>query len=241
MSELISSKIKIKKRVFLGLLLVALLFLLLASFYLLIVASSRYAAYLRSIFVVFIFSTLIFTLLFLFGLLAIVLTLLQKRTLPFPRWFMEKTLLLLYPFVLQIGRFTHIAQERIQRSFIEVNNQLIYARAFNVKAGELLLLLPHCLQNDGCSYKITRNAENCRRCGKCQLPEILEISSRSGIKVRVVSGGTLARRALKEYGPRAVVAVACERDLSSGINYSFTLPGVGVLNESPMDPVLIPG
>jgi uncharacterized protein len=93
--------------------------------------------------------------LFLCGLLAIVFTILKKRTFPPLKWFMDKTLLLLYPIVLQIGRFLHITQEKIQRSFIEVNNQLVGARSVEVKASELLLILPHCLQNDSCTYKIT--------------------------------------------------------------------------------------
>ncbi len=236
MSDIIPSKRKIKKRTFLGLLLASLLFLLFMSFYLLFAASHRYAAYLHNVFMGLTLSALVFTLLFLFGLLAIVLTIMQKRTFPSMRWFMGKTLLLLYPFVLQMGRFMHIAQEKIQRSFIEVNNQLVHARSLNVKASELLLLLPHCLQNDKCSYKVTHNVDNCRRCGKCQLPEILSISSRRGVRVEVVSGGTLARRALEEHGPRAVIAVACERDLSSGVLDSFPLPVIGVFNERPQGP-----
>jgi hypothetical protein len=236
LSEVIPANRKIKKRTFLGLLLAALLFLLFMAFYLLLVASDRYAAFSRSVVMGLTISTLIFTLLFLFGLLAIVLTIMQKRTFPSMRWFIEKTLLLLYPFVLQIGRFMHIAQEKIQRSFIEVNNQLVRARAMEIKANELLLLLPHCLQNDKCSYKITRNVNNCRRCGKCQLAEILRMSSARGFRVEVVTGGTLARRAIEEYGPRTVIAVACERDLSSGVLDSFPLPVIGVINERPQGP-----
>ncbi len=227
---------KIKKRTFLGLLLAALLFLLFMACYLLLFASDRYQVFSRSVVMGLTISTLILTLLFLCGLLAIVLTIMQKRNFPIPRWFMEKTLLLLYPFVLQMGRFMHITQEIIQRSFIEVNNQLVRARSLKVKASEVLLLIPHCLQNDKCSYKITRNINNCRRCGKCQLAEILRMSSDRGFGVEVVTGGTLARRAIEEYGPRTVIAVACERDLSSGVLDSFPLPVIGVINERPQGP-----
>ena len=52
----------------------------------------------------------------------------------------------------------------------------------------------------------------------------------------MVTGGTLARRAVEEYRPRAVIAVACERDLSSGVLDSFPLPVLGVLNERPQGP-----
>lgn len=236
MREIVQDDQTIKKRTFLGLLLGSLLFLLAVLCYFLLVARDRYAVFLHNVFMGLTLSAFIFTLLFLLGLLAIVLTIINKKTFLPLRWFMEKTLLLLFPFVMQVGRFMHIAQEKIQRSFIEVNNQLVYARALQVKAGELLLLLPHCLQNDKCSHKITHDVHNCRRCGRCQLPEILQLAEQKGVRVVVVSGGTLARRALKEHRPRAVVAVACERDLSSGVLDSFPLPVLGVLNERPQGP-----
>lgn len=219
-----------------GLLLTALLVLLGAALYLLVFIRYPYLVLARSIVMGLTISTLILTLLFLCGLLAIVLTILQKRTFPSLHWFMEKTLLLLYPIVLQIGRFLHITQEKIQRSFLEVNNQLIRARPLTVRAEKLLLLLPHCLQNDKCPYKITHNAGNCRRCGKCQIGDILELSAARRIRVEVVTGGTLARKAVERHKPRAVVAVACERDLCSGILDSYPLPVIGILNERPEGP-----
>ena len=36
--------------------------------------------------------------------------------------------------------------------------------------------------------------------------------------------------------PKAIIAVACERDLTSGIQDVFPLPGIGVLNERPFGP-----
>jgi uncharacterized protein len=226
----------IKKRTFLGLLLIALLFLFFLAVYLLVFVRYPNAIYSRTFAMGLTISALILSFLFLCGLLAIVFTILKKRTFTPLKWFMDKTLLLLYPIVLQIGRFMHITQEVIQRSFIEVNNQLVAARFVEVKASDLLLILPHCLQNDSCTYKITHNVENCRRCGNCQMGDILQFTSARGIPVEVVTGGTLARRAVERHGPRTVVAVACERDLSSGVLDSFPLPVIGVINERPEGP-----
>ena len=50
------------------------------------------------------------------------------------------------------------------------------------------------------------------------------------INLSVVSGGILARKILKESASAAVVAVACERELSCGICDSFPLPVLGILN-----------
>jgi hypothetical protein len=231
-----TGKNTIKKRTFLGLLLTALLFLLGVALYLLVFVCYPHALFTRSFVMGLTISAILLTLLFLCGLLAIVISILRKRTFLPLRWIMGKTLFFLYPIVLLIGRLTHITQEKIQRSFIEVNNQLVRSRGVKAKSDELLLLLPHCLQNDNCSYKITHNIDNCRRCGRCQIAQILELSSARGVPAVVATGGTLARRAVKKYTPRMVVAVACERDLSSGVLDSFPLPVLGVLNERPEGP-----
>ena len=52
----------------------------------------------------------------------------------------------------------------------------------------------------------------------------------------VATGGTLARQMVKEIRPKAIIAVACERDLTSGIQDVFPLPVIGVLNERPFGP-----
>ncbi|HAP32205.1 MAG TPA: hypothetical protein DCQ14_04025, partial [Firmicutes bacterium] len=87
-----------------------------------------------------------------------------------------------------------------------------------------------------CDYKITLDPHNCRRCGCCQMPEILDLTAQKRIRMEIVTGGTLARQAVQKYRPQAVVAVACERDLSSGIIDSFPLPVYGVVNERPQGP-----
>ena len=52
----------------------------------------------------------------------------------------------------------------------------------------------------------------------------------------VATGGTLARQVVKTIRPKAIIAVACERDLTSGIQDVFPLPVIGVLNERPYGP-----
>jgi len=52
----------------------------------------------------------------------------------------------------------------------------------------------------------------------------------------IATGGTLARRVIVETRPKAIVAVACERDLTSGIQDSYPIPVIGILNERPFGP-----
>ena len=50
------------------------------------------------------------------------------------------------------------------------------------------------------------------------------------------SPANLARKKVQELRPDAIVAVACERDLSSGLQDVYPLPAFGVLNERPNGP-----
>ena len=57
-----------------------------------------------------------------------------------------------------------------------------------------------------------------------------------GFHFFVATGGTLARQIIYNMRPKAVLAIACERDLMSGIQDVFPLPAVGVLNIRPNGP-----
>ena len=54
----------------------------------------------------------------------------------------------------------------------------------------------------------------------------------------MATGGTLARRIIVEKRPKAIVAVACEYDLTTGIQDSYPLPVLGILNERPFGPCI---
>ena len=225
-----------KKRTFLGLLLAVLLLFTFLAVYLVLFARDPLAPFSRNVIMIITVAILIFAVLFLFGLFLAILSIMQNRTFPGVGWLTGKTLYFLYPLVVHSGRLFHIAQESIQHSFIAVNNRLVVNRPLHSAAKDILLLLPHCLQHDLCDYKITRDPQNCRRCGKCQVPEILDLTNEKGLGLEIVTGGTLARQAVEKHRPHAIIAVACERDLSSGILDSFPLPVYGVVNERPQGP-----
>jgi hypothetical protein len=235
LDEIVADGNKTKKRTFLGLLLAVLILIITVIIYFFIIAGKPDAGFTRNLAMLVISSAFLFSVLILCGLLCIILAILGKWRFPGFSWFVGRTLYL-YPFVLQIGRFLSITQDKIQRSFIEVNNQLLSLCPVKTEAEKILVLLPHCLQYDGCMIRITHNIANCKRCGKCQIASLLEITSSRVIPVQVVTGGTLARRAVETYRPKIVVAVACERDLSSGVIDTFPLPVFGILNERPQGP-----
>lgn len=140
----------------------------------------------------------------------------------------------LYPIVMLAGAFFKNKREKLQLFIIDLNNRLVISQG--IKTKRILLLLPHCLQINDCDVRITNDIYNCKRCGRCNIKDIIIVAEENNLKLFVATGGNLARRIVKDVKPEAVVAVACERDLSSGIADSYPLPVLGIPNERPFGP-----
>lgn len=170
------------------------------------------------------------------GVAGIVLAILGMPTLKLFHGWAWHAVNFLFPFAILLGRIFEIPRNHIEQSFIEVSNHLVRQQHIKVPADRIMILTPHCIQLDTCVYKITRNIENCHQCGRCCVGGLLSLSHKYGIHVAVATGGTLARQVVKQIRPKAIIAVACERDLTSGIQDVFPLPVIGVLNERPFGP-----
>jgi hypothetical protein len=143
---------------------------------------------------------------------------------------------LAYPLLMLLGSVIPGKKESLQAFIIRLNNRLVLR--LGIRTSRLLLLMPHCLQVDKCDIRLTHNVRNCKQCGKCGMKGLIEVSDRTGIELFVASGGNLARRIVEDTRPEAIIAVACERDLSSGIADVYPMPVYGVCNERPCGPCL---
>ncbi len=148
----------------------------------------------------------------------------------------NKSLYMLFPFTIGIGRICGITKERISQSLIDMINVLVRRNLYRIEPEKILLLTPHCLQKNTCIHKVTSDVYNCKQCGQCQVGELLKIAQQYGCQFILVTGGTLARMMVKQARPKAIVAIACERDLVSGMQDVFPIPVIGVLNERPCGP-----
>lgn len=149
------------------------------------------------------------------------------------RWF---TLKILYPFLMLAGSLSKNKKESYQRFIINLNNKLV--RKQSPMAKKILILLSHCLQTNECKIRLTHNIYNCERCGKCEIRDLIQIADENHLNLFVATGGSLARRILHEVRPEAVIAVACENELSSGIADTYPLPVLGISNDRPFGPCL---
>ncbi len=124
----------------------------------------------------------------------------------------------------------------LQRALIALNNQLLDAAGIQVKGTEILVLTPHCIQRSKCGVKVTGDENHCSECGMCTVGDLSRVQKQFGVSVAIATGGTLARQIIKAKRPKLVIAVACERDLVSGLRDASALPVYGIYNERPNGP-----
>lgn len=169
---------------------------------------------------------------------ALVLNILLKRPVLFSGKLRGLTVKLFLPLMTGIGKLIGVSKEKVRASFIRINNELVQAENRHYAPEEILLLMPHCLQNSRCKFRLTYNINNCKRCGECPIAGLLHLSEHYHVHIAIATGGTIARRIVVQKRPKLIIAVACERDLSSGIQDTYPLPVYGILNERPHGPCL---
>ncbi|MDO4766832.1 MAG: DUF116 domain-containing protein [Pseudomonadota bacterium] len=170
--------------------------------------------------------------------LALVLNILLGRPVLFAKPMRGVTIKLFLPLMALLGRALGISKQRVRASFIKVNNELVKSEGRRYPPDRLLLLMPHCIQNSRCKFRLTYDIDNCKRCGDCALAGLLRLRDTYGVKLAVATGGTIARRIVVQLRPKLIIAVACERDLASGIQDTYPLPVYGILNIRPFGPCL---
>jgi uncharacterized protein len=125
---------------------------------------------------------------------------------------------------LWLMRWTSVVADRfgrrdwVENAAVKVYDFFAAARNRKVGKGELLLLIPRCLS-------------------KAALDGVLAIAGKYEVAVFVATRGQLARRVIRERRPRAVVAVACERDMVSGLtDVAGKVPVLGLTMSLPAGP-----
>lgn len=166
----------------------------------------------------------------------LVLTTALGKDIFFTRFMRLVVIKFLLPMIEFVGRVLGLDKDRIRQSFIAMNNSLVISQKFRVQPDRILILLPHCIQLFDCEIKVTGDVNKCVLCGRCDIKGLVEIGRKYGIDISVATGGTLARKVIVEKRPKLVLAVACERDLTSGIKDCYPLPVIGILNLRPHGP-----
>jgi hypothetical protein len=170
------------------------------------------------------------------GLTLITVSALTGWDVLYPHGKQSVTVKFLFPIAATLSELVRVDRAKLRASFIKVNNALTKAQQNRIRGDRILILLPHCLQIDVCNRKLTSDIGNCARCGRCPVGALVEMGERQGLKIEVVNGGTLARKKVAMFHPDGIVAVACERDLTFGIQDVHPIPVYGVINDRPNGP-----
>ncbi|HOV16760.1 MAG TPA: DUF116 domain-containing protein [Candidatus Cloacimonadota bacterium] len=143
-----------------------------------------------------------------------------------------------YPLAWVADKLVRMPIERMQTSLLLFQNRLFIPYVQKQVKGKrkILILLPHCLQFHDCKIRVTRTIDDCAECGNCSLKELKQLGKRENIHIGIANGGTLARKIVRDTNPDYIIAVACHRDLTSGVRDSWQYPVYAVLNERPNGP-----
>ncbi|RQD70337.1 MAG: DUF116 domain-containing protein [Tindallia sp. MSAO_Bac2] len=142
----------------------------------------------------------------------------------------------IYPLLKIAGKLMKKDKDDVRKAFTLLNNRLMMSESKKYKGQDILLLTPHCLQKAHCSIKVTNDIELCQECGVCNVGDLKYLQRTYGVRCDVVTGGTLARRRIKEKKPKLIIAVACERDLVSGLMDIKNIPVYAIINDRPEGP-----
>ena len=186
--------------------------------------------------------------LFLFGGVALVFLILPclqlaiqlyaGKSLPLTKELRALTIKFFLPLMELPGRVFRLSKDRVRHAFIHTDNALVRAAKRIYTPENILVLAPHCLQNHRCAYRLTHTINNCRACGNCAVAGLKHLADAYGVHVALATGGSIARRLVLERRPKCLVAVACERDLTSGIQDVAPMPVLGVFNTRPFGPCI---
>ena len=91
----------------------------------------------------------------------------------------------------------------------------------NIDFKDRILLISHCLRNSkSCKAQMSKTGLQCRDdCpNPCSIGQLRKLAERKGYKgVCIAPGGSMAIKYVKEKQPRAIIAIACKKELSEGI------------------------
>ncbi len=122
--------------------------------------------------------------------------------------------------IFRLAGMAGLSRDHVGHSFVRVSNSITRATKIDRDPSDevLLILLPRCLTKE-------------------QLKEINGLKKIYPIHVHTVSGGELARKKVREIAPTAIIGVACERDLVSGIrDVGSNFSVIGIPNDRPEGP-----
>lgn len=124
----------------------------------------------------------------------------------------------MFPIFASVAKRCGISQDRLGYSLIEIHNQITRDRLRESSNGRILVLSPRCLDRETAD-------------------QIRAMSSEYDCDFYMAPTGAQARQKVSQLRPGAIIGIACERDLISGIrDVGYHFPVIGITNKRPLGP-----
>lgn len=119
-----------------------------------------------------------------------------------------------------IAKKLGLSERWIEYTHVEFRNRLNEIAYKKVPYKRRILLLPHCLRNSKeCKAEYGPEGLQCTECGKCKLSQLVKEARKLGYKgVFILPGGSMVENIVKKYKPRAVLGVACYKEVMLGFD-----------------------
>jgi uncharacterized protein len=110
-----------------------------------------------------------------------------------------------------IGRKLGLSESMMQYTHVELRNAVYEPEFKQIPFNKRVLFLPHCARHSK-KCKATSDGEGleCKHCGACEISHAIKIAEKLGYKKTfIVPGGSMVKKLLKKYKPKASVGVCC--------------------------------
>jgi len=132
-----------------------------------------------------------------------------------------------------IAKKLGLSESMVQYTHIELRNAVYEPSYKKVLYKDRVLFLPHCARNSKLC-KATSNGEGleCKHCGACGINDAIKIAKALGYKkVFVVPGGSMVKKLLQTYKPKASIGVCCFDEAQLAFDM---LKGTGIIPQVAM-------
>jgi hypothetical protein len=124
----------------------------------------------------------------------------------------------IFPMISFVASNCGISKDRLGYSLLEIHNELTRNRLRKASNGRILVLSPRCLDRE-------------------TVDQIRALTSEYDCDFYMAPTGAQARQKIVQTKPAAIIGIACERDLITGIrDVGYHYPVLGITNKRPMGP-----
>ena len=122
--------------------------------------------------------------------------------------------------------------DNIDKLYVELKNSMHDDRFRRIPTKSKVIFLPQCLRNaKTCTAILEPTGWQCQKCSghtTCKVYRIQEKAEAKGYRVFVVPGGSMVFKLIKEIKPKAVIGVACMKELMMALE-ELKIPSRSIL------------